>query len=141
MPSASATTAAAALNKRGPRDEEECVMDANFSLIIANIRSEKLHDVEKRLERLGVERINVCKVRGFGEYHNFFAPNWLTTEVRIEIFTKKHEVEAIASAIMDAAHTGVPGDGVVAVLPIDKLYLIRTRSEATPESFWAASAP
>lgn len=111
-------------------------MDARFALIIANIRSDKLNDVEKRLERLNVERINVCKVKGFGEYHNFFAPNWLTTEVRLEVFTKEDEVEAITAAILEAAHTGVAGDGVVAVLPIGKLYLVRTRAEATPESFW-----
>ena len=116
-------------------------MEANFRLIIANIRSDKLNDVEKRLERLGVERINVCKVKGFGEYHNFFAPNWLSNEVRVEIFTKKQEVEAIAVAIMEAAHTGIPGDGVVAVVPIEKLYLIRNRCEATLENFWTASAP
>ena len=109
-------------------------MDA--SLIIANFPSDKLKDVEKKLEKLGVERINVCKVKGFGEYHNFFAPNWLTDEVRVEIFTKREEVEAITSAIMDAAHTGAPGDGVVAVIPIERLYLIRTRCEATPENFW-----
>ena len=108
----------------------------NVSLIIANFPSDKLKDVEKKLEKLGVERINVCKVKGFGEYHNFFAPNWLTDEVRVEIFTKTDEVDAITSAIMDAAHTGLPGDGVIAVVPIEKLYLIRTRSEAMPENFW-----
>ncbi len=104
-------------------------MDGNFALIIANFRSDKLHDVEKRLEQLDVERINISRVRGFGEYHNYFAPNWLGYEVRVEIFTKREEVELIA-------HTGLPGDGVVAVLPIDRLYLIRTRSEATAETFW-----
>lgn len=109
-------------------------MDAR--LIVANIRSDKLPEVEKKLERMGVERLNVSKVKGFGEYHNFYASNWMTNEVRVEIFTKKEEVEAIASAIMDAAHTGVPGDGVIAVLPIETLYLIRTRSEATTETFW-----
>lgn len=109
-------------------------MDAR--LIIANFPSDKLEEVEKKLERIGAERINVTKVKGFGEYHNFFAPNWLNDEVRVEIFTKKDEVDAIASAIMDVAHTGAPGDGVVAVVPIEKLYLIRTRSEATLESFW-----
>ena len=111
-------------------------MDSRFVLMIANFRSDKLNDVEKRLEKLDVERINVCKVRGFGEYHNYFAPNWLDYEVRVEIFTKREEVDAIAQAIMDAAHTGCAGDGVVAVLPIDTLYLIRTRSEATAETFW-----
>lgn len=109
-------------------------MDAR--LIIANFPSDKLQVVEKKLERLGVERLNVTKVKGFGEYHNFFAPNWLNDEVRVEIFTRKDEVEAIASAIMEVANTGLPGDGVVAVVPIEKLYLIRTRSEATPETFW-----
>ena len=115
-------------------------MDGKFFLIIANFRDDKLNDVEKRLERLGVERLNVCKVKGFGEYHNYFAQNWLTGEVRMEVFTKEEEVEAVAAAIMDAAHTGVPGDGVVAVLPIEKLYLIRTRGEATPETFWSRTS-
>jgi nitrogen regulatory protein P-II 1 len=115
-------------------------VEARFFLIIANFRDDRLGDVEKRLEKLGVERINVCKVKGFGEYHNFFAPNWLTREVRLEVFTKQEEVEVVASAIMEAAHTGVPGDGVVAVLPIERLYLIRTRSEATSENFWPKAA-
>lgn len=113
----------------------------DLKLVIANIRSDKLNVVEKKLEKLNVERINVAKVKGFGEYHNFFAPSWLTTEVRVEIFTKAEEVEAVTSAIMEAAHTGVPGDGLVAVLPIEKLYLVRTRSEATPETFWPRFAP
>jgi nitrogen regulatory protein P-II 1 len=56
--------------------------------------------------------------------------------VKIEIFTRHDEVEAVSAAIIDAAHTGVPGDGVVAVVPVEKLYLVRTRSEATPEAFW-----
>lgn len=116
-------------------------MEGRFFLIIANFREDKLGDVEKRLERLGVQRINVCKVKGFGEYHNYFALNWLTREVRLEVFTKEEEVEAVMSTIMDAAHTGVPGDGVVAVLPIEKLYLIRTRSEATAENFWPKTEP
>lgn len=115
-------------------------MDSRFVLIIANFRSDKLNDVEKRLEKLGVERINVSRVRGFGEYHNYFAPNWLDYEMRLEIFTKRAEAELIAQAIMEAAHTGIAGDGVVAVLPIDTLYLIRTRSEATPETFWPTGA-
>lgn len=84
-------------------------MDQGFSLIIANFRTEKLEEVEKKLEHLGVERINVSKVRGFGEYHNYYAHNWLESEVRVEIFTKNHEVEAIVKAIMETARTGKLG--------------------------------
>lgn len=116
-------------------------MDGRFFLIIANFREHKLNDVEKRVERLGVERLNVCRVRGFGEYHNYFAPNWLSGEVRVEVFTKAEEVDAVAAAIMEAAHTGAAGDGIVAVLPIERLYLIRTRGEATPTTFWPRTSP
>ena len=112
-------------------------MDVN--LIIAIIRRDKLEEVESRLQGMGVERVNVSKVKGYGEYHDFFSRNWMVEEVRIEIFTKKNEVETIAAAIMDAAHTGLPGDGVVAVVPVEKFFLIRTRSEATPQEFWPRS--
>ena len=109
-------------------------------LVIANFRSDRLEEVEKALRRIGVERINVSKVKGFGEYHNYFSQNWLDLEARVEIFTKKEEVDAVTAAIMDAAYTGIVGDGVIAVVPIEKLYVIRTRSEATPENFWPRSA-
>ncbi|MBI4194372.1 MAG: P-II family nitrogen regulator [Betaproteobacteria bacterium] len=108
----------------------------DIKLIIAVIRRDKLEEVETRVRDMGVERVNVSKVKGYGEYHDFFARNWMVEEVRIEIFTKKEEVEAITAAVMDAAHTGLPGDGVVAVVPVERLYLVRTRSEATPDEFW-----
>ena len=116
-------------------------METQFRLVVANFRSDRLQEVEKKLQELGAERINVCRVKGFGEYHNFFAENWLTSEVRLEAFTRSDKADAVAGAIIEAAHTGVPGDGVVAVLPIEKLYLIRARCEATPENFWPRGEP
>lgn len=108
--------------------------------IVAIIRRDKLEEVEKKLQGMGVERINVSKVKGYGEYRDFFSRNWMVDEVRIEIFTRIDEVDAITAAILDAAHTGVPGDGIVAVVPIEKLFLIRTRAEATPQEFWPRSS-
>lgn len=104
--------------------------------IVAIIRRDKLEAVEKKLQGMGVERVNISRVKGYGEYHDFFSNDWMVEEVKIEIFTRQHKVEGISAAIMEAAHTGVPGDGVVAVVPVDKLFLIRTRSEAAPEEFW-----
>ncbi len=109
--------------------------------IVAIIRRDKLEDVERRLREIGVEEISVSKIKGYSEYHNFFTQDWMVEEVRVEVFTRLHKVDSIIAAIMDAAHTGVPGDGVVAVLPIEKLYLIRTRCEATAETFWPKTAP
>ena len=112
----------------------------NIKLITAIFPRDRLEAVEKQLQRIGVERIDVSKVKGYGEYRNFYTRDWMVDEVRLDIFTRADEVGSITTAIMDAAHSGAPGDGIVAVVPIEKFLLIRTRSEATPEEFWPKRA-
>lgn len=112
----------------------------DIKLIVAIIRCDKIEEVEAQLRKVGVERINISKVKGYGEYHDFFSRNWMVEEVRVEIFTRNHAVDKIVQAIMDGAHTGSPGDGVVSVVPVEKFFLIRTRAEATPEEFWPGPA-
>ncbi|MBW4055614.1 MAG: P-II family nitrogen regulator [Proteobacteria bacterium] len=97
--------------------------------IVAIVRNQVLEKIEGRLVDMRVEGISVSKVKGYGEYANFFNPNWMVTHTRIEIFTQTSKVEGIVAAIMDLAHTGTAGDGIVAVLPVEKLYRIRTKSE------------
>lgn len=101
--------------------------------ITALIRSSVLEKVEERLQSLGVKGISVSQVKGYGEYANFYRSDWMVPHYRLEIFTKKSQTDAIVNAIMEAAHLGMAGDGIVAVLPVEKLYRIRTKSEATDE--------
>ena len=69
--------------------------------------------------------------KGYGEYMNLYARDWMISHARIEIFTDEAEADTIARAIMEAAHGGLEGDGIVAVLPVEKLYRMRIRAEAT----------
>ncbi len=101
--------------------------------IVAIIRNQFLEEVEGRLVEMRVKGLSVTKVKGYGEYANFFNPDWLVTHSRIEIYTEEARVEEIAAAIMEVANTGMEGDGIVAVIPVSKLYRIRTKSEITPE--------
>ncbi len=101
--------------------------------VIAVVRADALAAVEQRLMDIGVRGLTVIKVKGFGKHPNFFARDRLNEEAKIEIVAEESRVEAIASAIMEAAHTGDPGDGIVTVLPVSNFYRIRTRSEALPE--------
>ena len=112
----------------------------DIRMIVALIRRARLEEVEKALRGIGVERINVTKVKGYGEYHDFFARSWMVEEVRVEVFTRRDEVDRTVRAIMDAAHTGLAGDGVVAVLPVEEFFLVRTRTAATPGDFWPQGA-
>ena len=105
-----------------------------FSAVIAIIRRETLEKVERKLQEIGVRGISVSKVKGYGEYHNFFSPDGMVESVRLEIFTRKERVDAITAGVMEAAHTGSPGDGVVVVYPIEHFFNIRLRSEATPDT-------
>ena len=101
--------------------------------IVAIIRNTELEKVEGRLVDMRVKGISVTKVKGFGEYANFFNPDWMVTHSRIEIFTEEARVDEIVSVIIEIAHTGMEGDGIVAVIPVEKVYRIRTKSQISPE--------
>ena len=100
-----------------------------FRKVTAIFRPDRLEAVEDRLRGLGVAGVSVSKVKGFGEYANFYEPDWLCTHVRIEVFTSKLKADEIAEAIMEAAHTGLEGDGIVAVLQVESVYHIRTKEK------------
>ena len=102
-----------------------------FRKVIAIIRPDYLEKVEQALQALAVPGISVSKVKGYGEYMDFYEPDWMSSHVRIEIFTPREQARAIAEAIIDAAHTGLPGDGIVAIQPVETLFHIESRSDLT----------
>jgi nitrogen regulatory protein P-II 1 len=95
----------------------------------AIIRSRLLEDVEERLKNIGIKGLTVTRVKGYGESKSIWAEDWLGTHARIEIFAEKSKAEKIATAIMEVAHTGGPGDGIICILPVEKIFRIRTKSE------------
>jgi len=105
---------------------------AAFRKITAIVRASALEGVEHRLHELGVPGLSVTKVKGYGEYADFFARDWMVEHVRIEIFVIRERGTEIAQAIMTAARTGGPGDGIVAVLPVEAVYHVRTGALGTP---------
>ncbi|HDK44388.1 MAG TPA: P-II family nitrogen regulator [Desulfobacteraceae bacterium] len=98
----------------------------DFRKITAIIQKDALEKVEDQLRKLGVPGISVTHVKGYGHYANFFSKDWLVSHVRIEVFIGQERAEEVATAIMNAAHTGMDGDGIVAVLPVESVYQIQT---------------
>lgn len=93
--------------------------------ILAIVRTNLLAAVEDRLIQLGVPGIAVSRVKGFGEYANFLTSGSMSAHVRIEIFADAAQAPRIAEAIVEAAHTGLAGDGFVSVLSVESFYRIR----------------
>ncbi len=100
-----------------------------FKKVVAIVRNRVLERVEERLIDLRVRGISVSRVKGYGDAVKFFNPEWEFPFARIEVFCEEGMVEEIVEAILDTAHTGFPGDGIVAVHPVETLYDIRSKSE------------
>lgn len=103
-----------------------------FKKVTAIIQWEALERVEKALEEEGTPGIGVSPVKGYGDYADFYKSPPLVRHARIEIFTDDFRVASTVKLIIDTAHTGLAGDGVVAVMPAEHLYRIRDKTEMQP---------
>jgi nitrogen regulatory protein P-II 1 len=110
-----------------------------MKLIVAIIRPEKLNDVLERLYRADVRGLTVSRVTGHGgeteqveTYRGTTVKVELHEKVRLEIGVSDSFVEVTVGAILAGANTGAVGDGKVFVLPVERVYRIRTgeRDEA-----------
>ncbi|MGD2073389.1 MAG: P-II family nitrogen regulator [Gammaproteobacteria bacterium] len=100
-----------------------------FRKVTAIIRPDSLEPVERALQALSVPGVSVTRGKGYGEYADFYTPDWMLTHVRVDVFVGQHRADEVARAIMDAAHTGLEGDGIIAVMPVEAVYYIRTREK------------
>jgi nitrogen regulatory protein P-II 1 len=102
-----------------------------FAKVTAIIRNEVIQNVEMALEKAGVSGFTVAKVQGVGQWERKFSLfSGPSMHFKIEVFTEGNRAEQIAGVIMDAAHTGAVGDGLVAVLPVHKVFRIRNKALA-----------
>jgi len=107
-----------------------------MKLVVAIVRPEKLNDVLEALYRAEVRGLTVTRVRGHGgetedveTYRGTTVKVALHDKIRIEIGVSDHFVEPTVRAILGAGRTGEVGDGKVFVLPVEKVYRIRTGEE------------
>ena len=104
-----------------------------MKLVVAIVRPEKLGDVLESLFRAEVRGLTLHRVQGHGgeterveTYRGTTVKMELSDKVRLEIGVSDHFVETTVAAILRAARTGEVGDGKVFVLPVEKVYRIRT---------------
>ncbi|SEM14594.1 nitrogen regulatory protein P-II family [Syntrophus gentianae] len=102
--------------------------------IEAIIREDKVNDVKDALYEIGIMGLNMFEVRGHGRQGGIklvgragtYQINMLP-KIQINIVLSDHNLEAAIEAILDSAHTGEPGDGLIFVYPVDEAIRVRTR--------------
>lgn len=109
-----------------------------MKLIKAIIRPESLNDVLKALFMSEVRGLTVSRVQGHGgemeaveTYRGTTVKMEFTEKVQLDIGVSDHFVDPTVQAILSAARTGEVGDGKIFVLPVEKVYRIRTGEENT----------
>ncbi len=107
-----------------------------MKLVVAIVRPEKLGDVLESLFHAEVRGLTIHRVQGHGgeteqveTYRGTTVKMELSDKIRLEIGVSDHFVQPTVDAILASARTGEVGDGKVFVLPVEKVYRIRTGEE------------
>lgn len=107
-----------------------------MKLVVAIVRPEKLNDVLAALFDAEVRGLSLSRVQGHGgeiehveTYRGTTVKMELAEKVRLEIGVSDHFVTPTVKAILASAKTGEVGDGKVFVLPVEKVFRIRTGEE------------
>lgn len=107
-----------------------------MKLVVAVVRPDKVNDVLEALYHADVRGLTLTRVQGHGgeveaveTYRGMTVKMALHDKVRFEIGVSDHFVEPTVRAILQAATTGQVGDGKIFVLPVEKVYRIRTGEE------------
>lgn len=104
-----------------------------MKLVTAIIRPEKLNAVLEALFKADIRGFSISRSHGHGgevvsvtNYRGTTAKMELHEKIRVEIAVSEPFVDLAVQTVMGAARTGEVGDGKVFVVPVERVYRIRT---------------
>ena len=101
--------------------------------VTAIVRTSGLEGIVKALRDAGIRGMTISEVKGIGEQAELFKP--YTIHSRIDIFVPDEWVDMTTEVILRHGHTGLAGDGLIAVYCADYLIKIRTKERIDDEKF------
>ena len=108
-------------------------MAVDYRRVTAIVRVDRLGLVVKALQDLHVSGVTISRVKGYGEYADLFARDWMSPYARVEIFTSTERASRVCDVLLGAAGTGTRGDGIVAVEAVESVRRIRSGSPIPPD--------
>ena len=103
---------------------EQKIKGAFMKMLTAIVRTTSLERVVKSLGNIGIKGMTITEVKGIGDQVQLFKP--YTIHNRLDIIVPDDRIEEVSGIIREHAHTGLAGDGLIAVSPIDWMIKIRT---------------
>jgi nitrogen regulatory protein P-II 1 len=106
--------------------------------IKAFVRCVAVDKVVRALQAAGVPGVTVSAVHGVGHgyepEHFSLAPRDVAHApqiAKVEVVCRAQDADRLVRAIADAARSGLPGDGIVYVAPVERAVKIRTGEEGS----------
>ena len=105
-----------------------------MKLIQGIIRNDRLNDVQRALEAIGVTVYTLSATIGSGQRHKGDADDRgsLRPHLRLEVAVPDSFEEKIVRTLREAAGRGDSAEGVIFVLPLQRAIKIRTGEEGSP---------
>jgi nitrogen regulatory protein P-II 1 len=107
-----------------------------MKLVVAIVRPDRVSAVLEELYKAEVQGLTISRVQGHGgereqveTYRGTSVKMELSDKVRFEIGVSNHFVEPTVRAVLKGARTGEVGDGKIFVVPVEKVFRIRTGEE------------
>lgn len=104
-----------------------------INYIVAIVRESKVKSIVSKLYENNVPGVTVTPVRGYGEHANFYTQDITEDNVKVEVFIAEKDAHHVANLIMHTAHTGMDGDGVIAIIPVNDMYHIKDYSKISDD--------
>lgn len=104
-----------------------------FKRIDAIIREEALDDVIDELRGIGIVGMSVVEIHGHGR-EGGISLSWRGTsyqmdmvpKIQLSVVLSERNLQGTVDAIISAARTGEPGDGIIFVSPVEDIIRVRT---------------
>jgi nitrogen regulatory protein P-II 1 len=96
-----------------------------MKLIAATVRTTSLERVVQSLEHMGIKSMSISEIKGLGEEVRLNNP--YSIHDKIELIVSDAQADAVIGAILENGRTGLAGDGIISVAPLDYAVKIRTK--------------
>jgi nitrogen regulatory protein P-II 1 len=88
-----------------------------MKIVSAVVRTTGVEGIVKALEEAGVKGITIYEVQGTGDQVQLFTP--YTVHKKIEVIVPDDRADEVSDIIYEYGHTGLAGDGFIAVIPVE----------------------
>jgi nitrogen regulatory protein P-II 1 len=108
-----------------------------MKMIWAVVRSEKIDQIARQLNKAGVSGCTVYPVRGYGERWHLYEPLIHGGHHKLEVIIQDEQVERVVKEITIGGSSGREGDGILSVFDLQSVISLKTKlsSKESQERF------